>query len=92
MSERIPVIDASARWRISLGALISVVTATALGAAAITWLRSDVATARSDISVHELQIRLVETRLRALEAAQIEIAVMKNDVQWIRRSMEERKD
>jgi len=87
---RSPLIDSASRWRISLGALVALVITAAAGAAAWTWVRADVAATKSDVATHETAIKAVDARLRVLEAAQTDIAVMRNDVQWIRRELERR--
>lgn len=89
MSEtRTPFLDAAARWRISLGALVSIIATAIAGATAFTLLRADVQMGKSDLAAHEVQLRGVDTRVRVLEAGQAEIAAMKTDIQWIRRELE----
>jgi hypothetical protein len=65
-----------------------VVTLTGAGVAAWVWAMADIRTLNSDRDAHAQSIRTIDSRVRALEAAQTDIAVMKNDVQWIRQTIE----
>ncbi len=90
MSERTatPFIHPDGRVKTTVGTVIAIVVVTAAGVAAWTWARADIAAEQRTNAGQETQIHAIDTRVRALEAAQTDIAVMKNDVQWIRRSIE----
>jgi len=83
-----PFIDASSRWRISLGALVAIVAMTAGGVAAWTLARADTRANTLDIATHEVAIKTMESRVRLLENDRVDLAVMKNDVKWIRQALE----
>lgn len=84
-----PFIDASSRWRISLGALAAIIAAVAAGVAAWTIARADTRVNTSDIATHEVALKVIDSRVRALENDRTDIAVMKNDVRWIRSMLEQ---
>ncbi len=82
-NETTPSISLSERTKVRLPLVMLVAIVGAVAAAAID--RSNILT-----SVEAQRAKLVEQdeRLRRLELAQAEIAVMRNDVLWIRRALE----
>lgn len=86
-----PFIDKAARVRTTLGALGALVAITAAGVAAWVWAMADIRAHETRIKGHDTHLGAIDHRVRTLEAAQTDIAVMKNDVQWIRRTLEQQR-
>ncbi len=84
-----PFLDKTSRVRTTLGTLLALVAITASGVAAWAWAMADIRAHDTRIKTHDAQLGSVDSRVRTLEAAQTDIAVMKNDVQWIRRALEQ---
>jgi hypothetical protein len=72
-----PLISPDSRFKTTPATIIAIVVLTASGVAAWTLARADAATNTRDIQA-------IDIRVEKLEAAQTDIAVMKNDVRWIR--------
>lgn len=74
--------------RTTVGVLCAVIGITASGVAAWVWLHADVRSHGARIVHHDIQLGAIDTRVKVLENAQTDIAVMRNDVQWIRQALE----
>ena len=84
-------VSESTKIRLPLLLLFSLLAVTATATGAWYSQRSDTAEHARKIHEHEQVIQKNSARLDKLEDAQAEIAVIKNDVQWIRRELERRK-
>lgn len=62
--------------------------ATASGVAAWIWTQADVRAHEAKLIGHDTQLGAIDNRVRVLENAQTDIAVMRNDVHWIRQALE----
>jgi len=69
--------------RMPLLMLVGLLAAVASATVAIT-------TIRAGTESHTLQLAVHDERLNKLEAAQADLALVKNDVNWIRRTLEQR--
>lgn len=83
-----PFIHPDSRFKTTPATIIALVVLIGSGVAAWTWARADIAAEQKTNAGQDVQLFTLDTRVRSLEAAQTDIAVMKNDVQWIRRSIE----
>jgi len=82
-NETTPSISLSERTKVRLPLVMLVAIVGAVAAAAID--RSNILTS---VEAQRAKIAEQDERLRRLEVAQAEIAVMRNDVLWIRRALE----
>jgi hypothetical protein len=91
MSDRTatPFIHPDGRLKTTVGTMIAIVALTGGGVAAWTWARADIRSLEGDANSTRVELKAIDVRVRSLEAAQTDIAVMKNDVQWIRRTIEQ---
>ncbi|HSV73445.1 MAG TPA: hypothetical protein VLH79_06775 [Chthonomonadales bacterium] len=71
--------------RLPLAMLLALLGFVAAGAVVIS-------TDRASVADHTTQLADQAARLRKLEDAQGDIRVMKNDVEWIRKTLEQRRD
>lgn len=69
--------------------IVSIVSASVIATVAWMNLRADVNAGERTNVVQSRQLEGLETRTRTLEEAQADIRVMKNDVDWIRRALEQ---
>jgi HAMP domain-containing protein len=84
-----PFIHPDGRIKTTTGTIVAIVVVTAAGVAAWTWARADIRSLEGEATSTRVELKAIDVRVRSLEAAQTDIAVMKNDVQWIRRTIEQ---
>ena len=83
-----PFVHADGRLRTTLGTIGVIITLTAAGVAAWASARNDITTTARDVEAQGTEMRAHDARIRKLEEGQADIRVMKNDVDWIRRTLE----
>lgn len=81
-------ISEKSRVVMPLVAILAALSLTATAAATWSGLRGEVRDTAADVQRTREDLRLVGDRVKKLEDAQSDIAVLKNDVVWIRRYLE----
>lgn len=84
MSDKDVSVSEQTRVRLPLLMLLSIVVTTALATVAWSAIKSDIAVISRATDDQELRMKDHELRLKELEKAQADIAVIKNDVRWLR--------